>query len=149
MRRSALAGAALVCGLLLAGCSDAEADYCGVLEEESTVLTDLAAQSTTPGTDILTPSLAAIERLRDAAPAELRDEWDTVLNAWSALAEAVVDSGIRPEDYRPGELPEGVSRQEQRRLAEVASKLASPRVVEAAAAVEDHALGVCDVDLGG
>ena len=150
-RRAATAtlAAGLVSGLLLTGCSDTEADYCQVLEEESSVLSDLAARSGTPGTDVLTPSLAAIERLRDSAPAELRDEWDTVLNAWSALSEAVADSGIEPEDYRPGEQPEGLTRKEQRRLAEVASKLASPRVVEAAAAVEDHALEVCDVDLGG
>lgn len=149
MRRVTLLGVAVAGALALSGCSDPQADYCEVLGEESTVLTDLAAQSATPGTDVLTPSLAAIERLRDAAPSELRDEWDTVLNAWSALAEAVADVGIRPEDYRPGEPPEGLGREEQRRLAEVASKLAAPRVVEAAGAVEDHALDVCDVDLGG
>ena len=150
MRRVTLLGAAVAGALALTGCSsDPQAEYCEVLEEESTVLTDLAEQSATPGTDVLTPSLAAIERLRDAAPAELRDEWDTVLNAWSALAEAVADVGVQPEDYRPGEPPERLGRKDQRRLAEVASKLAAPRVVEAAGAVEDHALEVCDVDLGG
>ncbi len=148
-RRGRMMAATLLSAGLLAGCSDAEQEYCTVLEDKGSVLTELASQSTTPGTDVLTPSLAAIEDLREAAPDDLRDEWTTVLNAWQGLADAVAAAGVPPGEYRPGVMPDGVTGADRRRLEGAATKLAGLPVLEAAGAIEDHARQVCDVDLGG
>ena len=133
---------------LLTGCSSQEEDYCEVLAEEKQTLTDLAEEAPAAETDVLTPTLASFERLRDAAPDELADEWDTVVFAYQALADAVAEAGVDPAGYRPGSRPPGLSKAEARALAAVASKLASTRVSEAGAGIEEHANEVCGVDFG-
>jgi len=148
VRTPSVAAVVLLVTTALAGCSDTVDGYCSTLADEQQTLTDLADRTAEPGFDVLTPSLAALERLRDEAPDDLRDEWDTVVRAWAALADAVADAGVDPGDYRPGQVPEGLGRAERRQLAAVASKLSSPRVVGAAAGIEDHALEVCEVDFG-
>lgn len=146
--RTAYAGAVLVLATVLPGCSDPVDAYCEALAEEQRTLTGLAERAGEPGVDVLTPSLTSLGRLRDVAPDDLRDEWETVVQAWAALADAVETAGVDPGEYRPGTLPEGLTRQQRRHLAAVAAKLASPRVEGAALGIEDHALEVCDVDFG-
>jgi hypothetical protein len=143
------AAAALVVLALVSGCSEDGEDYCEAMKEEQKTLTDLADSSSEPGTDLLTPTLESFERLREAAPEELQDEWETVVVAYEALADAVDDAGVDPGEYRPDEPPPGVSAAEAERLAAVASKLASARVVEAVAGIEQHATDVCQVDFAG
>ena len=141
-----------LCALVLTvatttGCG--RTDYCTTLAEERSGLTGLADRAGEPGTDVLSPTLDAFGRLREASPRTLRDEWDTVYYAWEGLLDAVRAAGVDPSDYRPGETPDGVSRDDARRLAEVAAELASERVVEATQGLEDHAREVCDVELTG
>ena len=143
-------GLALVAGLG-AGCGD-DADsrggsYCSTLKQEKKQLADLADQAGRPGTDVLTPTREALGRLRDAAPADLRDEWDTVYYAWSSMVDAVKEAGVDPADYRPGQTPAGVSAADARKLGEVAAELSSPRVVDASRGLEDQARQVCHVEL--
>lgn len=145
--RTAL-GVTVLAAALLTGCSEQGEDYCDVIAEEQKTLTDLA-DSSADGGDVLTPTLESFERLRAAAPEELRDEWDTVVVAYQALADAVEEAGIDPADYRPDDPPPGLSAGQVDRLAEVASKLASGRVVEATAGIEQHADEVCDVRFTG
>ena len=142
-RRTAVAAAVLL-ATFLSGCSDQGEDYCTALSDEQKTLTDLA-QSATKGGDVLTPTLESFERLRAAAPEELQDEWETVVVAYQALADAVEDAGIDPADYDPEKPPPGVSAQDADRLAAVANKLAAPRVGEAVAGIEQHADEVCGV----
>jgi hypothetical protein len=144
-----LAALALLAGLL-AGCGGgdgADSAYCSTLEDERKELTRLADQAGTPGTDVLTPTLQALGRLRQASPQELRDEWDTVYYAWDAMVDAIEEAGVDPADYRPGRTPDGVSADAARRLGEVAAQLGSGRVVEASKGLEDHAREVCEVEL--
>ena len=135
---------------LLSGCGggdSAESAYCSTLKDEKKVLARLADRAGEPGTDVLTPTLESIGRLRKASPRELRDEWDTVYYAWEAMVDAVEEAGVDPADYRPGKTPAGVSADDARRLGEVAAQLDSARVVEASRGLEDHAREVCDVEL--
>lgn len=148
-RTAAAAAALLVSGLFLAGCSDDGEEYCTALKDEQKTLTDLADASPKGGTDVITPTLEAFERLREAAPDELQDEWETLVVAYQALADAVEEAGIDPADYRPDKPPPGLSKEEEDKLAAVASKLASVRVSEAAAGIEEHAKEVCGVDFTG
>jgi hypothetical protein len=152
-RRRTAAGlvALLVVPLLLAGCSDAgEGDgYCAALTQEKKTLDDLADQAGSGTEDTLTPTVAAFSRLQAAAPDELQDEWETVVVAYQALVDAVQAAGIDPADYDPDHPPAGVSKDEAHRLAAVASKLASARVVAATSGIEEHAQEVCDVDFSG
>lgn len=142
---SGLAGALLL-GAVLSGCSEEGEAYCRLLGTEQRTLSDLAAQADQPGVDVLTPSLESLLRLRTDAPADLRDEWDTVVRAWQALADEVERVGVDPAQYRPGAVPEGLTAADRRSLAAVASKLDTPAVRDAATAIEDHAAQVCDVD---
>jgi hypothetical protein len=152
VRRLALpaCGLVLAAGLLTAcgGADDKGADgYCGTLKDEKAVLARLADQAGEPGKDVLTPTLGALGRLREAAPRELRDEWDTVYYAWDAMVDAVEEAGVDPADFRPGRTPEGVSAADARRLGEVAAQLGSARVVDASRGLEDQATQVCGVEL--
>jgi hypothetical protein len=141
---------ALLAGLLV-GCGGdddgADGAYCSTLKEERAELTRLADRAGDPGTDVLTPTLEALGRLRAASPSDLRDEWDTLYYAWDAMVDAVEEAGVEPGDYRPGQTPDGVSAADARRLGEVAAELSSTRVVDASRGLEDQARQVCGVEL--
>ena len=150
LRRTAAGVPVLLVGaLLLGGCSDG-GDYCQTLKDEQKTLTDLSKKASPKGgTDVLTPTLDAFERLRAAAPEELQDEWETLVVAYQALADAVQQAGIDPADYRPDHPPAGLSAKQADQLAAVASKLSSERVIEAADGIEQYAKDVCHVDFTG
>lgn len=154
-RRTAAAVPVLLLGALLGGCSGGDGggdggDYCQTLKDEQQTLTDLSKKASPKGgTDVLTPTLQAFERLKEAAPQELQDEWETLVVAYQALADAVQRAGIDPADYRPDQPPPGLSKEQAAQLAAVADKLSSQRVLEAAQGIEDHAKAVCHVDFTG
>jgi hypothetical protein len=133
----------------LAACGQDEPDYCTALKSEQRTLTTLADRADQRNGDVLTPTLAAFGRLRDAAPQQLSDEWDTVVFAYRALADAVKEAGVDPAAYRPGKRPAGVTRGEAKHLAGVAAELESPRVIDAVTGIEDQARQVCKVDFRG
>jgi hypothetical protein len=128
---------------VLAGCGDAEDSYCEALATERETLTELAGEESG---DVLTPTLTSFEKLRSEAPDELRDEWDVVLQAYRALADAVDEAGVDPATYDPDEPPPGVTAAQAGRLADAATSLQSSRVLDAGRGIEDHARSVCDVD---
>ena len=146
--RVAGGAAAAVVLAMLGGCADEGEDYCEALAEEQQTLTELADGSAAGG-DVLTPTLESFQRLREEAPEELQDEWETLVVAYEALADAVDRAGIDPAEFRPDDLPEGLSEAEAERLGAVASKLVSGRVVEAVGGIEQHADEVCDVRFTG
>jgi hypothetical protein len=139
-----------------AGCggSDEQADYCTSFLDTRQELSDLASRQSEAakdgeGLDVLSPTLAAFEELRSASPSELRDEWDTLVFAYRDLAQAVETSGVDPVEFRVGEVPEGLAPEDRKALSRVASKLGSPRVVEAANGIEGYSAQVCEVDDSG
>jgi hypothetical protein len=145
-----VAGVTLLLSVTLAACSDPEKDYCEEFLDSRQQLSDLAGQQAqageqgSGGVDVITPTLEAFEELRQLAPEELQDEWDTLVFAYRDLADALERAGVDPADYQGGEAPEDVTPQVRRELARVAGKLDAPRVVEAANGVEGHAAQVCE-----
>lgn len=147
LRRTAVVLAALLALMtLLSDCGGAPEDqYCSAVRAEKPTLDRLAQESKKANADVVTPTLEAFERLQKQAPPELSDEYQTVVFAYKDLVEAIHQSGIEPQGYRPGERPAGLSDQEARQLAAVAAKLSSPHVTDAVGGIEQHAKEVCDV----
>jgi hypothetical protein len=140
---AALAG--LVLTGLLAGCSDdPEAGYCDALRSSRSDLVRGLQGGAGSGAE---SALGVMKKLKAAAPSELQDEWDTVVFAYEDLVTAVEDSGAPIDDFGAKTRPEGVSMRQWRQVREFAAKLSSPRVIDAARGIEDHARQVCDVDL--
>jgi hypothetical protein len=138
---------ALLAAAALTGCGqDAEEAYCETLSEERKVLDDLEARAQEPGVDTITPTLESLRRLREAAPEELTDEYSTVVYAVEALVEAVDEAGIDISEYDREETLAELDPAVARRLRQTAATLRAPRITEATAGIEDHALQVCDVD---
>lgn len=143
-----LTAASLLLAAGATGCADRTEAYCDTLAENRQVLTDLADTAAEPGGNIFATSLPVFDKLRDAAPGALTDEWDTFIFAWEGLAAAFEDTGVDPGKYRP-DATGGISGSDRSRIQDAAEQLDSPRVLDATTAIEQHALDVCDVDLTG
>lgn len=145
--RAAVA-ALLVLPLPLTGCgSDTEA-YCDELRSQQPALDRLARGAQRPADGLFTESLQVFQSLREQAPADIRDEWDTFVFAWQGVADAFAAAGIGPAQYRHGDPPPGVSDRQLEAIEDAAAELRSPRVVQAGSGIEQHARDVCNVDLG-
>jgi len=140
----------LLAASLLTACSDEQDSYCDALEGAQQELTDLADQAGAEGdgeaVNTLTPTLDILQGLREAAPDELGDEWDTLVFAYEALAEAVEEAGIDPAGLEAGDGAGDLPPEQRRELRSLASKLLSARVLAASQGIEDHAREVCDVE---
>src|SRR4051794_30717788 len=122
-RRTTYVLALALAAVALTGCGDDGSDYCTTLKSEQKTLTTLADRADQRNGDVLTPTLTAFNRLRAVAPQQLSDEWDTVVFAYRALADAVKEAGVDPADYRPGKRLAGVTPAQARHLAAVAAEL--------------------------
>ena len=89
----------------MAGCAGDTESYCAELEEQEQTLTDLASRADQPGTNVFTESLDVFEALRDAAPRDVVDEWDTLVFAWQGLADAFEAAGTTPTEFDPADPP--------------------------------------------
>lgn len=147
MTRALLAGGVLVL-VTLSGCADQTEKYCSTLEDKQATLTDLAKSADQPGSDFIGESLAVLEDLRRDAPADVVDEWDTIIFAWQGLAEAIDAAGVDPAEYQSGKMPPGVDDAKAKAIEGAAVELASPRVADAGKGIEQHADDVCKVDFG-
>lgn len=148
VRRSAAAVLGIVVAASLAGCATETERYCDAIEDQKQELSDLAARSADPDTDVLAETLAVWQDLHEAAPDDIADEWQTLVFALEGLVDAFDAAGTAPSEYNPEEPPAGVSEEEAQRLEDAAAELASRRVTAAGDGVEQHAKDVCKVDLG-
>jgi hypothetical protein len=145
-----LAGVTVSLVVALAGCaSEPQEDYCDALESEKQALSDLSAGSAEPREGVVTETIGVFERLREEAPADVQDEWDVYLTAWRGLETALDEAGADETLFEDGSRPEGMSREHYRAISQAAVELRSTEVVEAAAGIEQQALDVCSIDLGG
>jgi hypothetical protein len=140
----------LVVGILvggsLTGCASDTQQYCGTLRQDRPTLNRLASTAK-PGSHVVPRTLAVFQNLRDQAPDDIRDEWDTMVFAWQTLAAAFRKAGVNPAAYRPGKTP-GVSAQQDKAIRDAAAQLSSPRVLDASQGIEQQAHDICKVDLG-
>lgn len=142
---SRLGAAGGLLAILATGCASETETYCGDLAERRDELTELAAS---PDADALQETLGVLGELRDSAPADIEDEWSTLVFAYETLVAAFDAAGTSPGEYDPANPPEGVTESESRRIEGAAADLGSRRVLAAADGLEQHARDVCDVDLG-
>jgi hypothetical protein len=147
VRPSGPVGVALV--LLLAGCQSQQEAYCSAVREERDTIVELTREADRGRDGVVEDSIAVFERLRDQAPDDLVDEWDTYLRAWRGLESALDRAGVSESQFRKGEQPEGVGDEQYAAVRAAAEQLRSPRVVDAASGIEQQAQDVCKVDLSG
>ena len=103
--------ALLVAGALLAGataCSETADDrreaYCAQVKKDSTTLSKGVAEG---GPGAFLDVLPTLEGLAEKAPSDLKDEWQTLLNALTGLQDALDATGLEPGDIQDGTLPAG------------------------------------------
>jgi hypothetical protein len=135
--RSAVALSVVLLAASAAGCGNRTDDYCATLKDDGPRLERLADAATKPDAGVLGESLEVLEGLQDEAPDDIADEWDTLVIAWRQVTQAYRSAGDR------------VSSSEQAGIRQAAERLRSTAVQQAAAGIEQHALDVCQVDLGG
>jgi hypothetical protein len=137
----------LVAVLLLgaAGCGDPEKDYCAALKGDQEMFAEM--QDDTSGLALL-KHRDALHRLAEQAPDDLTDEWQTFLGAVDAFSRTLDDVGVRPDAFKDGQPPAGLSAADRTLIANAASELSSADVVEAANGIEQHAKDVCKLQLG-
>jgi hypothetical protein len=137
--------AALVLVSLLVGCSEDPYDaYCEVVTDHQGELTRTIDEG---GPDVLLRALPVFRDLEDAAPSDIRDDWQVVVNGLTALESALDDAGVDPATYDRENLPEGVSEAERDRIDAAAEDLRTEESEAAFAAVEQQARDVCKTPL--
>jgi hypothetical protein len=146
--RHASAGVLLL-ALLATGCSDQREAYCDTLRDEKQTLTDLSQGAAEPAPGAIDRTLEVFERLREEAPDDVQDEWDVYITAWASLDRALDEAGADESMFADGERPEGMSQEDYDAVSAAAVDLRSTQVVQAASGIEQHALDVCKIDLGG
>ena len=148
MRRGVLLARGLALALpflLVAACSDdPESAYCEVVEERQEELTEVLAGG---GPTALLEALPIFEDLASEAPVDIRDEWDTVVDALQGLEEALEDAGVDPATYDSEKPPAGLSTKERDRIEAAASEVADPKTAAALAGVDQQARDVCKTAL--
>lgn len=137
----------LVLGLAVAGatgCSDSTSEYCEAVEEHQRELSDIVAGG---GPAALLEALPIFEDLAAEAPRDIRDEWDTIIEALRALEEALEDAGVDPATYDHEKPSPGLTAAERDRIEAAADDVADPRTEAALAGVDQQARDVCKTPL--
>jgi hypothetical protein len=123
---------------------DMRADYCETVSERQVELTELMAQE---GPTTLLDARGVLGDLAEAAPPDIRDEWDQVLDVIDGLDQALDGAGVDASMYDADDPPEGVTKDQQQAIARAADELATAETVEAWEGVKQHAKDVCKTPL--
>lgn len=146
--RAAPIAALLGLALSLSACSDSpedvRADYCDEVADRQVELTELMAEE---APDTLLRAVPVLRELADGAPRDIRDEWDRLLDALDALAEALEAAGVDASAYDAKRPPESVTEEQQQDIARAADDLATQETVAAWEGVKQHAKDVCKTPL--
>jgi hypothetical protein len=119
-----------------------EPDYCGQVEDRSAKV-----QAGGGVMQNVVEGLPELRQLADAAPSDLKDEWQVVVNAIDGMRQAFVDTGVDPTTTDLDALPDTVTVEQRQRLKSAASKLVSPEVQAAVNGIQQQALDVCHTPL--
>jgi len=91
--------------------------------------------------------LPALKELAAAAPSDIKDEWQVVLNAVRGLQQAFDATGVDPNTTDISALPDSVTPEQRQRLRDAASRLLSPEVKAAIAGIDQEVRDVCHTPL--
>jgi hypothetical protein len=139
----------LLAALLLGSCGDptpeeVRSDYCATVKDQQQALSErLADRSPTS----LLDAQPVFGRLADAAPSDIADDWQVVLDAIGGLDDALSDAGVDPDTYDPKHPPDSLTREQRGAIERAAAELLNPRTQEAVAAVDQQARDVCRTPL--
>ncbi len=141
-----VAGAVVLClGVgALAGCSTPTERYCAVVSEQQPALSEAAGAG---GPTALLSVLPALRSLQDAAPDDIRGDWDVVVGRLGRLADALEAAGVDPGTYDRTSPPPSVSDDQRGDIESAARQLATPEMVAALGAVQQQARDVCRTPL--
>ena len=145
MRRTVL-GLVVALLLSLSGCGGSTVeDYCKDLGEHRKQMADMvASQSPTA----LLSHLPMLRDLAEKSPDDLKDEWQTFLDAVEGLDKAIDRSGVKASDFKGGRPPAGLSETDQKAIADAAGEIRTAEVVQAASGIEQQARDVCKINFG-
>lgn len=134
-----------VAGTGLGGCGSRIDDYCSELQSHQQ---QFAAMFAGEGPDQLLDHLPMLHQLADAAPDDLRDEWQSFVSAVQGLATALHRAGVRPQEFRGGRAPARLSPRQRLAIADAADQLSARDTVEAVNGIDQQARDVCHTNLG-
>ena len=95
----------------------------------------------------LVEGLPELEELGGAAPSDLKDEWQVLVNAVRGFRQAFDDTGVDPSAADLAALPDSVTAEQRQRIKDAASVLVSAEVKAAVSGIEQQALDVCHTPL--
>lgn len=136
--------ALLSTGPFLVGCGSPADRYCQAVEDHQQELTDIAAQQGAPA---LFEARGVYEQLAAEAPEDIRDDWDTVIEAIAGLEDTVEALDLDPATYDAKRPPQGLDRDQLDRLRAAAQELVRPETTAAMEAVQQQARDVCQTPL--
>ena len=150
MRRAAAAAVAtLLLSAGLTACTSSTESYCSQLKDDQKKLERDSANAAKPGSNALGDTVSLLTGLQDKAPDDISDDWDTLVSALKNLEDAVKATGADYGDFVAGKKPPRVTDGQFNAVQQAAGELSSTRVQQAATSIQQHALDVCKVDLGG
>ena len=128
---------------LAAACGGSSTDaYCDAVKGHQKQLTDLFSQ---PGDGAVLEALPALRDLRDAAPDDIRADWNQLVGALGDLQSALDAAGVKPDAYRDGKPPAGVTAAQRARITAAANEVDDAQ--QAAADVLQEVRDVCHTPL--
>jgi hypothetical protein len=146
----ALASAALVAAVTLAGCGGGDdgpdSEYCKDLKSASTQFDSLTSNDVSK----LDEAFKTFHTLADEAPTDIKDDWATLDKGITSVEKALADAGLKFSDFaalQEGKMPEGVDVAKLQGLATEFQKLDSAEFDKASKAIEKHAKETCEVNL--
>ena len=156
MRRTATIAAGLLLGAsLLSGCggnddgSTAGKGYCGELKSARKELDALSGNAVPNDKDFAT-FLDRARKLRDEAPAAVKDDWKVLDGTLEDLKKAFDDAGITLEQFSQaasGANPPGVDAAKLQQLGTKLQGLSNDKLEKATEAIQKHAKDECKIDL--
>ena len=139
----------LAAALLLAGCGEptdeeVRTDYCETVKQEQKTLSEQLAD---PSPTALLDAPPVFRRQAAAAPDDVTDDWQVLLDALEGLDEALSEAGVDPATYDPAKPPAGLTRTDRASIERAAAELLNPETQDAVAAVDQQARDVCQTPL--
>lgn len=118
--------------------------YCEKLDDETDTLARVGEEG---GPAAFLEALPTLESLAAEAPRDLDDDWEVLIDALHGLEDTLEETGLDPDEVDGEKLPSDLSKAERREVRSAASQLTTPRVLEAAQAIEQQALDVCETQI--
>ena len=129
----------------LAGCSSPEETYCDAVKDHQTELGRISDEG---GPEAVLDELPTMEALAADAPTDLKDEWQLLITAVTALDRAFTDADIDPAAYDAKHPPADLSDDDRLRIESAATSLVNESVTTATSGIEQQSLDVCKTPIG-